>query len=343
MASYPPLVIPIFIPHSGCPHQCAFCNQNAITRETQSLPDPVRMAAVIRQYLKYKGGRTRVELGFFGGNFLGLDPRQINRILADVQPFLDSGALQGIRFSTRPDTVTENTLDLVRSCPISLVELGVQTMNDQVLGRVNRGHTSDDTLRAMALLEKNELGAGVQVMVGLPGDSLSGMIRTADILAGLKPLTARIYPVIVLKKTLLAQWFKNGEYHPLALDQAVAVSAEMVRVFTRAGVAVIRMGLQASGTTDPDVIAGPAHPAFGHLVLSRIMYETVVEKVQDLKYDQAPGQIKLCVHPRYQSRLRGDKNSSLHRLETVFPHLAFEIQTDQSMASDQVDILKYPA
>lgn len=341
MAS-PPLVIPIFIPHSGCPHQCAFCNQKAITRETQSLPDPERMDAVIRQYLQYKGGRTRVELGFFGGNFLGLDPRHISRLLAYLQPFLDSGAIQGIRFSTRPDTVTENTLDLVRSYPVSLVELGAQAMNDQVLDRVNRGHTSDDTLRAMALLEKHKLGAGIQVMVGLPGDTRAGMIRTADILAKLRPLTARIYPVLVLKKTLLAQWFKNGEYKPMALDRAVEISAEMVRVFTRAGVAVIRMGLQASGTTDPDVIAGPAHPAFGHLVLSHLMYSRVVEKIRGLGNDQAPGRVTLSVHPRVASRLRGDKNSNLHRLKAVFPHLSCEIQTDPAMKSDQVDILKCP-
>ena len=338
-----PLVIPIFIPHSGCPHQCAFCNQKAITRETQGLPDSARMAAVIHQYLKYKGARSRVELGFFGGNFLGLDAREIKRLMADAQPFLDSGAIQGIRFSTRPDTVTENTLDLVRSYPVSLVELGAQTMDDQVLDRVNRGHTGDDTVRAMALLKKQGLKAGIQVMVGLPGDTRAGMVWTADILAGLRPLTARIYPVLVLKKTLLAQWFKNGEYQPLALDQAVEISAEMVRIFTRAGVAVIRMGLQTSGTRDPDIIAGPEHPAFGHLVLSRIMHDTVVHKIQDLKDDQTPGQIKLYVHPRFASRLRGDKNSNLHHLKTLFPRLDFEIQTDPAMGSDQVDILKCPA
>mgnify|MGYP005848070095 CR=1 FL=1 len=337
-----PLVIPIFIPHSGCPHQCAFCNQKAITRETRNLPDPDRMAAVIRQYLTYKGARTRVELGFFGGNFLGLNPWQINRLLADVQPFLDSGAIQGIRFSTRPDTVTENTLDLLRSWPVSLVELGAQTMNDQVLDRVNRGHTSDDTIQAMALLEKRGLGAGIQVMVGLPGDTRESMVRTADILAGLKPLTARIYPVLVLKKTLLAQWFRNGEYQPLTLDRAVAISAEMRRIFTRAGVAVIRTGLQTSGTRDPDVIAGPAHPAFGHLVLSRIMYETVVQKIQDLTYDQGSGQINLWVHPRYESRLRGNQNSNLHRLKAVFPDVDFAIHADPAMGPDQVDILKCP-
>lgn len=337
-----PLVIPIFIPHSGCPHQCAFCNQNAITRETESLPDSARMAAVIRQYLKYKGTRSRVELGFFGGNFLGLDARHIKRLMADAQPFLDSGAIQGIRFSTRPDTVTEKTLDLVRSYPVCLVELGAQSMNDQVLDRVNRGHTSDDTFRAMGLLEKKGLGAGVQVMVGLPGDTRAGMVRTADILAGLKPQTARIYPVLVLKKTLLAQWYKHGKYQPLALDQAVEISADMFRIFTREGVAVIRMGLQTSGVHDPTVIAGPGHPAFGHLVLSHLLYRQAVKKIQGIADDRTQRKVRLCVHPRVASRLRGDKNSNLRRLKAVFPHLDFEIQTDPAMGSDQLDV-KCPA
>lgn len=338
-----PLVIPIFIPHSGCPHRCAFCNQKAITRENAVLPDAGRIAAVIRQYLRYKGNRSRVELGFFGGNFLGLDARQITRLMKGVTPFVDSGAIQGIRFSTRPDTVTEQGLDLVRSYPVSLVELGVQTMDDQVLERVNRGHTSDDTRRAMALLKKQGVPAGVQVMVGLPEDTRNSMIRTAEILAGLRPLTARIYPVLVLEKTLLARWFKNGKYKPPALDRAVEITAEMFSIFTRAGVTVIRMGLQTSGTHDPEVIAGPGHPAFGHLVLSRIMYDNIVHKIQDLKDEQTPGQIKLCVHPRFVSRLRGDKNSNLHHLKAAFPRLDFEIRIDPAMAPDQVDILRCPA
>ena len=338
-----PLIIPIFIPHSGCPHCCAFCNQKAITGENAVLPDTGRIAAVISQYLTYKGSRSRVELGFFGGNFLGLDARHIARLMKDVEPFLDSGAIQGIRFSTRPDTVTRKGLDLVRSYPVSLVELGVQTMDDHVLNRVNRGHTSDDTRRAMALLRNQAIPAGVQVMVGLPEDTQNSMIRTAEILASLRPLTARIYPVLVLKKTLLAQWFKNGKYMPLALDRAVAITAEMFSIFTRSGVTVIRMGLQASGTHDPDVIAGPIHPAFGHLVLSRIMYDTVVQKIQDHADEQTPGKIKLCVHPRSASRLRGDKNSNLQHLKAKFPDLDFEIQTDPAMAPDQVDILRCPA
>ncbi len=338
-----PLVIPIFIPHSGCPHRCAFCNQQAITRENAVLPDTGRIAAVIRQYLTYKGSRPRVELGFFGGNFLGLDARHITRLMKDVKPYLDSGAVQAIRFSTRPDTVTEEGLDLVRSYPVSLVEIGVQSMDDQVLDRVNRGHTSDDTRRAMALLKNQGVQAGVQVMVGLPEDTKNGMIRTAEILAGLKPLTARIYPVLVLKKTLLARWFKKGEYKPLALDRAVKITAEMFSIFTRAGVTVIRMGLQTSGTHDPEVIAGPEHPAFGHLVLSRIMYDNIVHKIRNLENDQTPGQIKLCVHPRFASRLRGDKNSNLQNLKAVFPNLDFEIHTDSVMEPNQVDILKCPA
>jgi histone acetyltransferase (RNA polymerase elongator complex component) len=337
------LVIPVFIPHSGCPHQCAFCNQKAITKETSLLPDTGRVAAVIRQYLAWKGTRTRVELAFFGGNFLGLSPCRIICLLEAVKSFVDSGDIQGIRFSTRPDTVTRDRLDLIRPYPVCLVELGVQTMNDHVLTRVNRGHTSHDTCRAISLLKDRGLGTGVQVMVGLPDETQDSMMRTAAILAGVKPLTARIYPVLVLKNTPLARWYEKGEYQPLTLDRAVEITCGMYHVFTRAGVAVIRMGLQTSGSHDPDVIAGPWHPAFGHLVFSRNMYRTVLKKIQALGDDKTPVRMTLSVHPHGESRLRGDKNNNLFRLKAAFPWCDFDISPDPATGPDQVDIFKSPA
>jgi histone acetyltransferase (RNA polymerase elongator complex component) len=338
-----PLVIPIFIPHSGCPHQCAFCNQSTITKADKALPCPDRVGAIIRRYLGFTGTRSRVEAAFFGGNFLGLAPGQITCLMESVKPFLDSGAVQGIRFSTRPDTVTRDRLDLVRSYPVCLVELGVQSMDDQVLDRVNRGHTSEDTFQAMALLRDRGLGVGVQVMAGLPGDTREGMIRTANILAGLLPLTARIYPVLVLENTLLARWYKHGKYHPLDLDQAVDLTGRVYRIFTRAGVRVIRMGLQASGVDTGGILAGPWHPALGHLVFSRIMFQNVLKMIQTLEDGQTPGNIILLVHPFSESRLRGDKNSNMHRLKAAFPRFDFAVVQDPAMAPDQVDLFRSPA
>lgn len=347
------LVIPVFIPHSGCPHHCAFCDQAAITNESSVLPDGARVSEIIGRYLRVAGPRPRVEVAFFGGNFLGLLPRQITDLLDSVRPFLENGAVHGIRFSTRPDTVTRDRLDLLHPYPVRLVELGVQTLEDPVLERVNRGHTRDDTLRALALLREMGLKAGVQVMAGLPGDTKEGVIRTAQILSAMKPVTARIYPVLVLDNTRLAQWYKKGLYHPLDLDAAVDQACEAYHIFTRAGVAVIRMGLMTSEMNDGSVLAGPRHPAFGHLVLCRSMYLRALEKIQTLAGDSpvaamaaagpVAGTIVLQVHPFDESRLRGDRNSTLARLETEFPGCVFAIQTDPAVALDQVHVIRCPA
>jgi histone acetyltransferase (RNA polymerase elongator complex component) len=347
------LVIPVFIPHSGCPYHCAFCDQAAITNESCVLPDGARVSEIIGRYLRYAGPRPRVEVAFFGGNFLGMGPRQITDLLDSVRPFIESGVVHGIRFSTRPDTVTRDRLDLLHPYPVRLVELGVQTLEDPVLERVNRGHTREDSLRALTLLRETGLKAGVQVMAGLPGDTREGVVRTAQTLCAMKPVTARIYPVLVLENTRLARWYKKGLYRPLDLDAAVDQTCEAYRIFNRAGVAVIRMGLMTSQMDDGAVLAGPRHPAFGHLVLCRSMYLTVLEKIQALagsipvadraRAGPVAGTIVLQVHPFDESRLRGDRNSNLARLETAFPGCVFEVQTDPVLALDQVHVIRCPA
>lgn len=338
-----PLVIPVFIPHSGCPHRCAFCDQAAITGQSSFLPDAARVSEIISRYLRYAGFRPRVEVAFFGGNFLGLRPRQITDLLDSVQPFLDCGAVHGIRFSTRPDTVTRDRLDLLQPYPVRLVELGVQTMEARVLERVNRGHTRDDSLRALTLLRESGLDAGVQIMAGLPGDTRQGVARTAQILSAMKPLTARIYPLLVLENTLLALWYKKKIYQPLGLDAAVDQTCEAYRIFNRAGVTVIRMGLLSSELDDGVVLAGPRHPAFGHLVLCRDMYLRTLEKIQALAGGgPVAGTIVLQVHPFWESRLRGDRNSNLTRLRTAFPGCVFQVETDPAMAPEQVHVIRSP-
>lgn len=338
-----PLVIPIFIPHSGCPHQCVFCNQTAITGQKTFLPDAARVAEIIDTYLAHSMPRPQVEVAFFGGNFLGLAPGQISDLLNSVRPFLDTGVVHGIRFSTRPDTVTKDRLKQVGSFPVSLVELGVQSMDDQVLAQANRGHTRKDTCRAMDLLDAFHMNAGVQIMAGLPGDTRDGVIETAKVLADMHPKTARIYPALVLKNTRLARWYQNGTYQPLTLDQAVDISSRLYRIFTQAGVTIIRMGVHMSDAQKESILAGPWHPAFGHLVLSRILYRKAVRKIQSLGTTQLSSSIQLQIHPSRESRLRGDMNSNLHRMKKKFPGIDFYVYPDPAVGIDQVKVVKIPA
>ena len=349
-----PLVIPVFIPHSGCPHQCAFCNQTIITSQKHCLPDPKEIDKIIEQYLGYKANRSRVELAFFGGNFLGLPDSEIVRLLEQLRPYIENHTIHGIRCSTRPDTITEQRLDLIATYGICLVELGVQSMNDAVLKQANRGHTRQDTRRAIELLKARNIQVGVQLMVGLPGDSEESLLASTRQVAALAPDVARIYPLMVLRGSPLAKWYQEGSYSPLGLDQSVDLVKEMLKILTRANVTVIRMGLQASEMMEDSslVLAGPWHPAFGHLVLSALVYDQVREQVCKLlgpfdrsSFDRTSRKnwethILMGIHPRFESRLRGDKNSNLIKLKNAYPGISFSIQTDESLRQGEVDVRK---
>jgi len=345
-----PLVIPVFIPHSGCPHQCAFCNQAILTSQKHCLPDAEEIYKIIDQYLGYKAHRSRVELAFFGGNFLGLPDPEIVRLLELIAPYIENQTIHGIRCSTRPDTITEQRLDLIAPFGVCLVELGVQSMNDAVLKKANRGHTRQDTYRAIELLKAQNFQVGVQVMVGLPGDSEESLLSSTRQVAALAPDVARIYPLMVLEGSPLARWYQEGRYRPLGLDQSVYLVKEMVKILTLANVTVIRMGLQASEMMEDRslVLAGPWHPAFGHLVLSALVYDQVRDQVCQIlgPFDRnsrtnSQTHILIGVHPRFESRLRGDKNSNLTKLRNAYPGVLFSIQTDESLVQGAVNVRRY--
>ncbi len=338
-----PLIIPVFIPHSGCPHQCAFCNQSIITNQkskSSGLPDKIAIHQIVTQYLQYKGLRKYVELAFFGGNFLGLPHETIIQLLDLVQPYIHTKEIDGIRFSTRPDTISQQTLDLISPYKISAIELGVQSMNDEVLLKSRRGHTSMDTLKAMHLLKEYPSKIGIQVMVGLPGDNEKSLFESTKKIIQSAPDFARIYPLMVLKGSLLEQWYTQGRYEPLTLEESIQLVKGMVQIFKAAKVDIIRMGLQASDMMEDEsmVLAGPWHPAFGHLVLSELFYDSVCNKIDRSPELLKSGRLDLVVHPRSESRLRGNKNTNLKRFELRYPSLKFSIQLDAVLSADQVDI-----
>ncbi len=306
-----------------------------------------RLSGVIHTYLQFKKNRDQVELAFFGGNFLGLETSRILALLKAVQPWIRQGQIHSIRCSTRPDTVTGRILDLARPFGLETVELGVQSMDDRVLTLAERGHTSEDTRKAMALLKDNGLKTGVQVMVGLPGDNDFGAVRTAEELTELKPDLARIYPLLVLEGSKIAQWYRSGRYEPLSLDQAVDQTKKIVTIFKHAGVSVARIGLQATEMMDDtsQMIAGPWHPAFGHLVLSALMFDQACEKIDTILAEQEgiekPDKKKsvvLQVHPRALSRLQGDRKTNFDRLAQTYPGRSFLIERVETLDIDQVDV-----
>ena len=213
-----PLIIPVFLPHGGCPHQCVFCNQTAITGVKQNNLTPEKLGFLIDKFLDYKLKlRKPVQISFYGGNFLGLKKDYIKALLGKSKEFVESGKVDSIRFSTRPDTINNRTLDLIKDFPVSTIELGVQSIIDKVLVVSKRGHTARDTEKAAALLKKRNYIIGAQMMVGLPGDDENGALLTAGKIADFAFDFVRIYPALVLSGSLLAVWFKEKRYvqHPL--------------------------------------------------------------------------------------------------------------------------------
>ncbi|WP_049770404.1 elongator complex protein 3 [Desulforapulum autotrophicum] len=334
MPTAKPLVVPIFIPHQGCPHKCAFCDQSIITSERRALPHETQIRQQVETWLGYRGDRRSVELAFFGGNFLGLTPHETRTLLQITQQLILEKKIHSVRCSTRPDTIHEQSLDMASQFTLDTVEIGVQSMDDQVLLKANRGHTAQDTIRAAKLLDDYKINKGMQMMVGLPGDTPDKAIETARVIADLKPAFVRIYPLLVLKNSLVHHWYARGEYTPMALDDCVTLVAFLHEIFEDKKIPVIRMGLQTSDLLqDSDVmVAGPWHPAFGHLVFSRRMLNRAIEmldQITDLKHGPTEkSTIILKVHPVTESQLRGDKNHNLKILRARYTKAEIEIAAD---------------
>ena len=334
-----PFIIPIFLPHAGCPHQCVFCNQVSITGVKHEAVEPDTIRIQIREFLNYrKENRKPVQIAFFGGNFLGLKFQEIKSWLDLADEFVSQGLVDGIRFSTRPDTIDAMRLDALKDYPVSTVELGVQSMDDRVLALAGRGHSAQDTVRAVKALKERQLGVGLQMMVGLPGDSQARSLATARKIAELEPDCTRIYPTVVVTNSRLAKLFKNGEYLPLSLEEAVTLVKKAYLLFKQEGIEVIRMGLQATvdledGST---VLAGPHHPAFGHLVYSEIFYDNALAAIKSAGL--VKDALTIMVNPRSISKMRGLNNANIIKLKKKFKLDAVDVRPDAALAEDELRI-----
>ncbi len=260
----------VFVPHLGCPNDCVFCNQRAIAGVTvPATPEDVRVAAErVRN-----AGADNAEIAFFGGSFTAIERGYMRLLLDAAKRELEKGGFSGIRISTRPDCIDAEVLGELKAAGVTIIELGAQSMRDEVLSKSGRGHTSKDTRRASALIKAQGIRLGLQMMTGLPGDDDEGALYTANELVKLSPECVRIYPTVVLKNTALADMYASGEYAPQTVDDAVSLCVRLVRVFDGAGVKIIRLGLQRTESCENDAVAGAWHPAFGELVYCELKYE----------------------------------------------------------------------
>lgn len=269
--------IPVFVPHVGCPHDCVFCNQKHITgAESNITADDV--SGIIDEYLEYiDKDNSVVEVAFFGGSFTGIDEFLQTELMSAAYRYIVSGKVDSLRCSTRPDCITADILENCRKYGMKTIELGVQSLDSEVLMKSGRGHNRDVVFESSALIKEYGFTLGLQMMLGLPGDTYEKSIVTAKDIISIKPDFVRIYPTLVVEDTALYSMYKSGTYTPLTVDEAVILGAELTEMFEDAGIEVIRIGLQTTDNINESTVSGPYHSAMGELVRSEV-YRRRIER-----------------------------------------------------------------
>jgi histone acetyltransferase (RNA polymerase elongator complex component) len=329
--------IPIFIPELACPFRCVFCNQYNISG-TAKPPGPQDVIATIESHLKTISPELyNIEVAFFGGSFTGLKLEEQNMYLSLVAPYLEAGKVKGIRISTRPDYISKETLHNLKIKGVVAIELGAQSMNDDVLTRSGRGHTAADVILASEMILKYDFELGLQMMTGLPGDTPEFTLATAHKIIELGARTTRIYPCLVIKDTTLERMFLNGAYSPQSLDEAIDLAAMLCILFEKAGVKILRMGLHPSESfyVGDTLIAGPFHPAFGEMVLTKVWHKKISDHLNHHKIEA--NNIVFEVHPSQLNAAIGYKAANRLWLEKKFRYVKFLSRTDFQKNDFHVD------
>jgi histone acetyltransferase (RNA polymerase elongator complex component) len=328
-----PQVIPVFIPHRGCPHHCLFCNQERISGVGGDDATPLGVAETIDLWLARSPGRAEVQVAFYGGSFTCLPTGDQMAMLAAVQPYIAAGKVDRIRLSTRPDCIDPAVCRLLREFRVGVVEVGVQSLNDRVLFENRRGHDAAQCRTALTLLKAAGMQVGLQLMPGLPGETGRSFLQGIAETVRLQPDFVRLYPVVVVAGSGLEQRFLQNRYRPLSLNRAIALTARAWTSLNEAGIPVVRMGLQPSESLTKSYIAGPYHPAFGELVQARLWLQRLRARLARLR----PGE-RLAIHisHRDQSAVTGMKRANIKRLDELGFAGRFTILPDKNRARGSI-------
>lgn len=327
--------VAFFVPHLGCTHACSFCDQHSIAGQGGP-PSPTAVSGMLAHASWEMGERVReAEVAFFGGSFTAIPRAQMLAFLEAVAPFLGADGFSGIRISTRPDVVADDVLETLRTHGVTSIELGAQSMDDAVLRRNGRGHTSAQVRDAAVRIRRAGFSLGLQMMTGLPGDTPSGARKTARDLAALHPEAVRIYPALVLRGTRMADWWARGLYTPQPLEEAVLLCAALRRYFARRGIRVLRTGLHAEPSMEQNLLAGPWHPAFGELCESR-RYLSVARRA----LEKAPDANGLLVAHGQVGKLVGQHRQNLLKLEEWMDR-RLRVREDARLLGGQVKATRF--
>ncbi|MBP7736713.1 MAG: radical SAM protein [Spirochaetes bacterium] len=316
------ITIPVFIPHLGCPHRCIFCDQWSTTPAEAEAGADIVDDTVLRYLPHVRKTVKRIELAFFGGSFTGIKKEIQESFLRRARHHLETGAIHGIRLSTRPDYISNESLALLEKYGVTTVEIGVQSLDDKVLSAASRGHSADDVFAAVECIKRNGFDFVIQLMAGLPGETRESALRTARSAAQAGPSAVRIYPAVVLKGTFLERLWASGEYSPLSMEDAVDLCKDLHRIFMDHDIPIIRTGLHPLGPgQSKNIVAGPYHPSFGFLVKSRVRRDLMAELISRyLVANTVPphGRIHLVLPDKNTEEFVGSARDNINYLQKRF-------------------------
>lgn len=316
-------IIPIFVPHEGCPHNCVFCNQDRITGVRDKV-DGTKVKEIIEEYYRtIKNKDATIEVSFFGGTFTAIKEEKQRELLSVAKRYKDLGIVDKIRMSTRPDYINDYILTYLKEYDVDIIELGVQSLNDEVLTAAGRGHTVEDVINASKLIKKYGIVLGHQLMPGLPKSNKEKDINSAKLSIQLKPEIIRIYPSLVIKDTPMEIMYNRGEYTPYTLDLAVDVSKQIYFMYKKEGINVIRIGLQPTDTINEggDIIDGPFHPAFRELVESSLLIDKIKQEI-------ISDNLEILINNRDVSKLYANKKYYFNKLKEDGYNITVKITDD---------------
>lgn len=309
----------IFIPHAGCPHRCSFCDQRQISGQATA-PSPQKVKEMIEHCVNLPSHRPELtQIAFFGGSFTCIPREQMTEYLAITKPYIESGAFTGLRLSTRPDGISPEILSILKEYHVQAIELGAQSMSEEVLLQANRGHTPEDTVQAAKLIHEYGFDLGLQMLLGLPGDSKEIAYQTALKLAALNPKEMRLYPAVVFPGTTLHQQFLDGSYTPLTVEEALDWITPIAGYLQEQGIQLLKVGLhQADGA-----VAGAFHPAFGEMVRTALWNQKLKKQLPSEK-----GELLVYIQPEERSIAVGQKQKNLEYWKSQGYPLKFTYKDD---------------
>ncbi len=303
--------IALFVVHKGCPHMCSFCNQKTISGSSDEVtPEQVHSAAKTAIDSLSQGEAAGGEIAFFGGSFTMVERNYMISLLEAAGEYVKKGIFRGIRISTRPDGISREICEILKSYGVTAVELGAQSLDNRVLGLNERGHTAEQVESACKMLKEFGFETGLQMMTGLYGSDDADSLETAQKIIDLAPETVRIYPTVVLKGTRLYELMKSSEFIPKGIDETAELCARLIPMFENAGIKVIRVGLHSGGGVEKDFVGGAYHPALRELCEGRIYYNNALNELEKLE----KGNYILCVNPKEISKMTGQKKQNLIKL-----------------------------